>query len=38
MAIIGEDTHGTIDPEKTYDILGEYKKDEEEIPETEEAG
>ena len=33
MAIIGEDTHGTIDPEKTYDILGEYKKDEEETPE-----
>lgn len=38
MAIIGEDTHGTIDPEKTYSILGEYKKDEKATPETEEAG
>ena len=37
MAIIGEDTHGTIDPEKTYDILGEYKI-EEAIPEIEEEG
>ena len=35
MAIIGEDTHGTIDPEKTLDILGEYKLDD--APETEEA-
>ena len=35
MAIIGEDTHGTIDPEKTLDILGEYKL--EDAPETEEA-
>lgn len=35
MAIIGEDTHGTIDPEKTLDILGEYKL--EDTPETEEA-
>tara|TARA_B100000686_G_scaffold325718_1_gene382781 strand:+ start:2197 stop:2721 length:525 start_codon:yes stop_codon:yes gene_type:complete len=38
MAIIGEDTHGTIDPEKTYDILSEYKKDEEETHLTEEVG
>tara|TARA_Y100000588_G_C14021064_1_gene824319 strand:- start:28 stop:567 length:540 start_codon:yes stop_codon:yes gene_type:complete len=38
MAIIGDDTHNTIDPEKTYDILGAYKKDEEETPETEEVG
>ena len=38
MAIIGEDTHGTIDPEKTYDILGEYKIEEEAIPEIEEEG
>mgnify|MGYP003754024587 CR=1 FL=1 len=38
MAIIGEDTHGTIDPEKTYDILSEYKKDDEETPVTEEVG
>ena len=38
MAIIGEDTHGTIDPEKTFDILSEYKKDEEEMPVTEEVG
>jgi NADH:ubiquinone oxidoreductase subunit E len=35
MAIIGEDTHGTIDPEKTLDILGEYKL--EDAPEIEEA-
>ena len=35
MAIIGEDTHGTIDPEKTLDILSEYKL--EDAPETEEA-
>jgi len=35
MAIIGEDTHGTIDPEKTLDILGEYKLDD--ALETEEA-
>ena len=38
MAIIGEDTHGTIDPEKTNDILGEYKIEEEAIPEIEEEG
>lgn len=38
MAIIGEDTHGTIDPEKTFDILSEYKKDDEETPVTEEVG
>ncbi|MZG53274.1 MAG: NAD(P)H-dependent oxidoreductase subunit E [Nitrospinae bacterium] len=38
MAIIGDDTHGTIDPEKTYDILSEYKKDDEETPVTEEVG
>ena len=38
MAIIGDDTHGTIDPEKTYDILGEYKKEDEVTQETEEVG
>ena len=38
MAIIGDDTHGTIEPEKTYDILGEYKKDDEVTQETEEVG
>lgn len=37
MAIIGEDTHGNIDPEQTLDILGDYKKDDEEAPATEEA-
>jgi len=37
MAIIGEDTHGTIDPEKTNDILGDYKLGDAETPETEEA-
>jgi len=25
MAIIGDDTHGTIDPEKTYEVCSEYK-------------
>ncbi|PIQ95445.1 MAG: NAD(P)H-dependent oxidoreductase subunit E [Nitrospinae bacterium CG11_big_fil_rev_8_21_14_0_20_56_8] len=25
MAIVGEDTHGTIDPEKTLELLNEYK-------------
>ena len=29
MAIIGEDTYGTIDPEKTLDLLGTYKLDDE---------
>ena len=38
MAIIGEDTYGTIDPEKTFDILSEYKLDDEETPVTEEVG
>jgi NADH:ubiquinone oxidoreductase subunit E len=38
MAIVGDDTHGNIDPEKYLDVLGEYKKDEaEEAPATEEA-
>ena len=38
MAIIGEDTHGTIDPEKAIDILAEYKIEDEETPVTEEVG
>lgn len=39
MAIIGEDTHGTIDPENTVPLLADYKlKDDEESPETEEVG
>ncbi len=37
MAIIGDDTYGNIDPEKTLDILGEYKLGDTETPETEEA-
>ena len=37
MAIIGEDTHGNIDPEKTLEILGEYKLDDAEALTTEEA-
>ena len=37
MAIIDEDTYGTIDPEKTFDILGEYKLDDSEATETEET-
>ncbi len=31
MAIVGEDTYGNIDPEKTLDILGEYKIDDAEM-------
>ena len=37
MAIIGEDTHGNIDPEKTLDILDEYTLDDAEALTTEEA-
>jgi len=38
MAIIGEDTHGTIDPEQTLELLGSYKLEEDEPPvETEET-
>ena len=37
MAIIGDDTHGNIDPEKTLEILGEYKLDDAEALTTEEA-
>ena len=37
MALIGDDTHGNIDPEQTLDVLGEYKKDDAEAPATEEA-
>jgi NADH-quinone oxidoreductase subunit E/NADP-reducing hydrogenase subunit HndA len=29
MAIIGDDTHGTIDPEKTLELLGSYKLEDE---------
>ena len=38
MAIIGEDTHGTIDPEKALDILSKYKMEDEEMHVTEEVG
>jgi NADH:ubiquinone oxidoreductase subunit E len=38
MAIIGDDTHGTIDPEKTLDILSQYTIEDEEAPATEEVG
>ena len=37
MAIIGDDTYGNIDPEKTLDILGEYTLDDAETLTTEEA-
>jgi NADH:ubiquinone oxidoreductase subunit E len=37
MAIVGEDTHGNIDPENYLSVLAEYKKDDEEAPATEEA-
>ena len=37
MALIGDDTYGSIDPEQTLDILGKYKLEEDEPPvETEE--
>ncbi|MCH7623435.1 MAG: NAD(P)H-dependent oxidoreductase subunit E, partial [Nitrospinae bacterium] len=37
MALIGDDTYGTIDPEQTLDLLGKYKLEEDEPPvETEE--
>ncbi|GJL79860.1 MAG: hypothetical protein NPINA01_28490 [Nitrospinaceae bacterium] len=36
MAIIGEDTHGTIDPEKTLPMLACYKLEEDAPAETEE--
>ena len=29
MAIVGEDTYGTIDPDKTLELLGAYKLDDE---------
>jgi NADH:ubiquinone oxidoreductase subunit E len=29
MAIVGEDTHGTIDPDKSIELLGSYKLEEE---------
>lgn len=38
MAIIGDDTHGTIDPEKALDILSQYTIEDEEAPATEEVG
>ena len=38
MAIVGDDTHGNIDPENYLEVLSEYKKDDaEEAPATEEA-
>ena len=37
MAIIGEDTHGTIDPEKTLELLGTYKIDDAPVEKTEET-
>lgn len=37
MAIIGEDTHNTIDPEATFNILSQYKLEDEVAPETEEV-
>jgi NADH:ubiquinone oxidoreductase subunit E len=37
MAIVGEDTHGNIDPENYLSVLAGYKKDDEEALATEEA-
>jgi|GEM_PF-213807 len=32
MALIGDDTHGTIDPEQVLDLLGSYKLEDDEPP------
>lgn len=38
MALIGDDTHGTIDPEDTFDLLASYKMENDEpTPEAEET-
>ena len=37
MAIVGEDTYGTIDPEKTLELLGAYKLEDAPEEQTEEA-
>ena len=37
MAIIGDDTHGTIDPEKTLELFGAYKLKDEPEKESEET-
>jgi len=37
MALVGEDTHGTIDPEKSIELLSEYKLEDESEQQTEEA-
>jgi NADH:ubiquinone oxidoreductase subunit E len=37
MAIVGEDTHGTIDPDKSIELLGSYKLEDAPEQQTEEA-
>ncbi len=37
MAIVGDDTHGTIDPEKTLELLSSYRDRKDEPEEVEEA-
>ena len=37
MAIVGEDTYGTIDPEKAVELLSAYKLDDEPEKQTEET-
>jgi len=37
MAIIGDNTHGTIDPEKTFELLASYRDRKDEPEEVEEA-
>jgi NADH:ubiquinone oxidoreductase subunit E len=37
MAIVGEDTHGTIDPDKSIELLGNYKLDDSPEQQTEEV-
>jgi NADH-quinone oxidoreductase subunit E/NADP-reducing hydrogenase subunit HndA len=37
MALVGEDTYGTIDPEKSIELLSAYKLEDEPEQQTEEA-
>jgi len=37
MALVGEDTHGTIDPEKSIELLSEYKLEDESEQQAEEV-
>ena len=37
MALVGEDTHGTIDPEKSVELLSTYKLEDEPEQQAEET-